>query len=63
MAFKKFERASLELSMGTMLSCLCASNTYADTLTCNSCYCRSMCCIASNADRLACYDSMFKALG
>ena len=32
MAFKQFERTSLQLSMGIVLSCLCASVTYADTL-------------------------------
>lgn len=32
MAFRQFERTSLQLSMGTLLSCLCASVVYADTL-------------------------------
>ncbi|SSQ93463.1 Outer membrane phospholipase A [Acinetobacter baumannii] len=32
MAFRQFERTSLQLSMGTLLSCLCASVAYADTL-------------------------------
>ena len=61
MAFRQFERTSLQLSMGTLLSCLCASVAYADTLapvkpaTVDACVA-----LASNADRLACYDSVFK---
>lgn len=61
MAFRQFERTSLQLSMGTLLSCLCASVAYADTLapvkpaSVDACVA-----LASNADRLACYDAVFK---
>jgi phospholipase A1 len=61
MAFKQFERTSLQLSMGIVLSCLCASVTYADTLApANPATVDACVALASNADRLACYDSVFK---
>lgn len=60
MAFRQFERTSLQLSIVTVLSCLCASVTYADTLTpVNPATVNACVALTSNADRLACYDSLF----
>lgn len=62
MTFKKIERAQLELSILAILSSFAASNTFAQVsepatpATVEACVA-----LSSSADRLACYDSMFKA--
>lgn len=62
MTFKKIERAQLELSILAVLSSFAASNTFAQVAepatpaTVEACVA-----LSSSADRLACYDSMFKA--
>ncbi|MGS5404937.1 phospholipase A [Acinetobacter junii] len=62
MTFKKIERAQLELSILAILSSYAASNTFAQVsepatpATVEACVA-----LSSSADRLACYDSMFKA--
>lgn len=61
MAFKKLECTPLQLSM-TMLSCLYVSNTYAVSPENAITPASPSACVAleSNADRLTCYDSLFK---
>lgn len=62
MTFKKIERAQLELSILAILSSFAASNTFAQVAepatpaTVEACVA-----LSSSADRLACYDSIFKA--
>ena len=62
MAFKSFERGHLELGVIMTLSALASSMVNAQTTTPASPATVDACvALASNADRLACYDSLFKA--
>ena len=75
MSFKSFERSPLQLSVLSMLSCMSVSAAYAETamptqtttVIANSAEtpaspASAKACVAldSNADRLACYDALFK---
>lgn len=62
MVFKSFERGHLELSVIMTLSALASSMVNAQTTTPAAPATVDACvALASNADRLACYDSLFKA--
>lgn len=62
MAFKSFERGHLELGVIMTLSALASSMVNAQTTTPAAPATVDACvALASNADRLACYDSLFKA--
>ncbi|KKW80943.1 phospholipase [Acinetobacter sp. AG1] len=62
MAFKSFERGHLELGVVMTLSALASSMVNAQTTTPAAPATVEACvALASNADRLACYDSLFKA--
>ncbi len=61
MAFKSFERSTLVLSM-TVLSTLGVAKTHAQISEVPAAPATAEACVAlaSNADRLACYDALFK---
>ncbi|WP_019384518.1 phospholipase A [Acinetobacter venetianus] len=62
MAFKSFERSHLELSIVTILSSFATAGVNAQATTPASPATVDACvALASNAERLACYDSLFKA--
>ncbi|MFK4050147.1 phospholipase A [Acinetobacter venetianus] len=62
MAFKSFERSHLELSIVTILSSFATAGANAQATTPASPATVDACvALASNAERLACYDSLFKA--
>lgn len=62
MAFKSFERSPLELSIVTVLSSFATAGANAQATTPASPATVDACvALASNAERLACYDSLFKA--
>ena len=62
MAFKSFERSYLELSIVTILSSFATAGANAQATTPASPATVDACvALASNAERLACYDSLFKA--
>ncbi|KXO74178.1 phospholipase [Acinetobacter venetianus] len=62
MAFKSFERSHLELSIVTILSSFATAGANAQAITPASPATVDACvALASNAERLACYDSLFKA--
>jgi phospholipase A1 len=77
MSFKSFERTPLQLSMLSMLSCMGVSVVHAEmsvtsnqtpstvvkTVEAPAAPASAKACVAldSNADRLACYDAIFKA--
>lgn len=62
MAFKSFERSHLELSVVTILSSFATAGANAQATTPASPATVDACvALASNAERLACYDSLFKA--
>lgn len=62
MAFKSFERSHLELSVLAILSSLTTSYASAQVTEPASPATAEACvALASSADRLACYDSLFKA--
>ena len=62
MAFKSFELGHLELGVVMTLSALASSMVNAQTTTPAAPATVEACvALASNADRLACYDSLFKA--
>ncbi|GAB03004.1 MULTISPECIES: phospholipase A [Acinetobacter] len=62
MAFKSFERSHLELSIVTILSSFATAGANAQATTPSSPATVDACvALASNAERLACYDSLFKA--
>ncbi|QER39545.1 phospholipase [Acinetobacter suaedae] len=61
MAFKSFERSHLGLSVVTILSSLTTSLAYAQTAPANPATAEACVALVSNADRLACYDHLFKA--
>ena len=62
MTFKSFEHTYLELGVFSLLSSLGMSFAHAQTIApTNPATVEACVALASNADRLACYDSLFKA--
>ena len=62
MAFKSFERGHLELSVVAILGSLTTSFTHAQaTAPASPATVEACVALASNAERLACYDALFKA--
>ena len=61
MSFKNFERTPLNLSIMSMLSFCLVTVTHADdTALINPASTQACVALESNADRLACYDKIFK---
>ncbi|WP_111859642.1 phospholipase A [Acinetobacter sp. CFCC 10889] len=61
MSFKTFERTPLNLSILMMLSFGWVTVTHAETALMNPASTQACVALESNADRLACYDALFKA--